>query len=560
VIPLGAAGTTTPVNIVVSESGTNSRTYTVLFVRAGLTGNNSLQDLSVSPGTLDSEFTANDLNYSVDVANTVGSIRVTPTLSDPAATMTVSGQATNSGQARTVTLNPAGQPTNIPIVVTAQNGSPKTYQVAVSRGVSSNNNLQGLTVSPGTLSPAFNENRTSTSYEVNNVASSVTSVTVTPRLRDTTAGMTVNGLATNSGQARTIPLGTAGSNTPIFIIVTAQNGTQKTYTAGVNRAALGGNNNLSALTVSPGPLDDPFNANDLSYTVNVASGVNSITVTPTLQASTASMTVNGQATNSGQARTITPLNPAGQSTLITIQVTAQNTTSQKTYTVNVIRAALGGSDTLQNLTVSPGTLSPAFSVARTLPYTVNDIGSSVTSILVTTTPQDTSASVTINNQGGNSRFIPLPGGPSSTEIEVLVIAPNGNDRTYLITVNQLAPAAPPAPTVAPDLIAEDDSCEPGIPDPAVCAPGTSKDDNVTNVITPRFTVAQPAAGETPTLYIDGNIAKQGFDSGTNTLTPTASLSDGIHTITSTVTNAGGLESPQSPSLSVTIDTVAPVGQ
>ena len=664
VIPLGAAGTTTPVNIVVSESGTNSRTYTVLLVRAGLTGNNSLQNLTVSSGTLAPTFDENTQDYTVDVASNVGSINVTPTLDDSNATMTVNGQATNSGQPRTISLSPAGQSTLITTVVTAQNSSNKTYRITVSRGVSSNNNLRGLTVSPGTLSPAFNENRTSTSYEVNNVASSVTSVTVTPRLRDTTASMTVNGQATNSGQARTIPLGAAGSNTPIFIIVTAQNGTQKTYTAGVNRAALGGNNNLSALTVSPGSLDSTFNANDLSYTVNVASGVNSMTVTPTLQATTASMTVNGQATNSGQARTITPLNPAGQNTLITIQVTAQNTISQKTYTVNVIRAALGGdnnlsaltvspgsldsafnandlsytvnvasgvnsmtvtptlqattasmtvngqatnsgqartitplnpagqntlitiqvtaqntisqktytvnviraalggNDTLQSLTVSPGTLSPAFSVARTLPYTVNNIGSSVTSILVTAPPQDPSASVTINTQGGNSRSIPLPGGPSSTEIEVLVIAPNGNDRTYLITVNQPAPAAPPAaPTSAPDLIEADDSCPLNNVvggDPTQCLSG-SREDNITNVTRPRFTIPQPGPGETPNLYVDGTKVDSTFDQGSSTLKPNADLSGsgtGVqHSITSTVTNtATTLESDESDDLTVTIST------
>ncbi|MDH5740971.1 MAG: cadherin-like beta sandwich domain-containing protein, partial [Nitrospira sp.] len=52
VITLGPAGSTTPVSIVVSESGSNSRTYTVLLNRAGLAGNNSLLSLSVSPGTL----------------------------------------------------------------------------------------------------------------------------------------------------------------------------------------------------------------------------------------------------------------------------------------------------------------------------------------------------------------------------------------------------------------------------------------------------------------------------------------------------------------------------
>ena len=86
-----------------------------------------------------------------------------------------------------------------------------------------------------------------------NVASTVTSITVTPRLEGYQCDMTVNGQTTNSGQARTITLNGAGSNTIINIIVTAQNGTQKPYTVNVNRAALGGNNNLSALTVSPGP-------------------------------------------------------------------------------------------------------------------------------------------------------------------------------------------------------------------------------------------------------------------------------------------------------------------
>ena len=70
-----------------------------------------------------------------------------------------------------------------------------------------------------------------------NVGSSVTSITVTPREQDTAANMTVNGQATNSGQARTITLNGAGSNTLINIVVTAPNGSQKTYSVNVVRAA-----------------------------------------------------------------------------------------------------------------------------------------------------------------------------------------------------------------------------------------------------------------------------------------------------------------------------------
>ncbi len=552
-INLNGPGSNTIINILVIAQNGTSKPYSVNINRAALGGNNNLSALTVSSGDLDPGFNANTLVYSVDVSNNVGSVSITPTRQDSNATITVNGQATTSGQARTITLNGAGQSTNITITVTAQNGNQKTYLVTVSRGVSSNNNLQGLSVSPGTLAPAFRAN--TTNYTVN-VASAVTSMTVTPRLQDPAATMTVNGQSTNSGQARTITLNEAGSNTFINVVVTAQNGTTKIYTMPVNRAALGGNNNLSALTVSPGSLDATFNANDLSYTVEVGSSVSSITVTPTRQDPNATITVNGTPATSGQGRSIT-LNGAGLNTLINIVVTAPNS-SQKPYAVTVERAALGGNNNLSALTVSPGTLSPPFSATRTrTDYAVNNVGSSDTNITVTATPQDSSASVTINGQGGSSRSISLPTGPSQTEIDVRVIAPNSNDKTYSITVNQPAPASPPAPTSAPDLIPEDDSCEPGIPDPAVCAPGTSKDDNVTNVTAPSFTVAQPAAGETPTLYVDGSIAKQGFDSGANTLTPTAALSDGVHTITSTVTNAGGLESPQSPSLTVTIDTVAP---
>ena len=50
---------------------------------------------------------------------------------------------------------------------------------------------------------------------------------------------------------------------------------------------------------------------------------------------------------------------------------------------------------------------------------------------------------------------------------------------------------------------------------------------------------------------------QTFDPATNTFTLTTPLTDGTHTITSTVTNAVDLESAPSLSLSVHIDTASP---
>ena len=130
----------------------------------------------------------------------------------------------------------------------------------------------------------------------------------------------------------------------------------------VQREALGGNNNLQSLTVSPGTFFPAFNASTTSYFVNVGSTVNSVTVTASLQDTNASMEVNGQGTPSGKARTIT-LNGAGSSTPITIIVTAPNGAS-KTYSVAVQRAAFGGNNNLQSLTVSPVPSSPRLMRAR----------------------------------------------------------------------------------------------------------------------------------------------------------------------------------------------------
>ncbi len=554
VIALGAVGTTTPVSIVVSESGSNSRTYTVLLKRAGLAGNNSLESLAVSPGTLAPDFDPNTLPYTVTVASNVGSVDVTPTAQDSNATMTVNGQAAPSGQARTIPLNGPGQSTTITITVTGQNGSPKTYILTVSRGVSNNNNLQSLGISPGTLAPAFSAG--TTDYRVN-VVSSVTSVTVTPRLQDTAATMTVNGQATTSAQARTITLRAAGLSTLVPIVVTAQNGTQKIYVVEIFRAALGGNNNLQSLAVSPGSLAPAFNANTTSYTVNVASTVASIRVTPTLQDTAATLTVtsNGQVTTSGQARTVT-LRDAGLSTTINTLVTAPNG-SQKTYTITVDRAAPpppSGNNNLSGLTVSPGSLDSAFN-ANDLSYTVN-VATDVTEVAVSATKADPNAVISGDVPNSGQANITLTGAGTTRRVSIIVTAPSGTPKTYTLDIIRAAPAAPPAPASAPDLITEDDSCSPGIP-PDECAPGTSKEDNVTNDPTPRFTVAQPGAGQTPNLYVDGVKVKEGFDQGANTLTPPTALSDGPHTITSTVTNAAGSESPESPALTVTINTVAP---
>lgn len=540
-VQLGAPGSNTPLIITVTAQNGTQKTYTVGIVRAALGGNNNLSALAVTPSPLDSPFNANDLSYTVNVGSSVGSVTVRPTLADPAATLTVNGQPTNSGQTRTVALNGPGQPSIIPIVVTAQNGSQKPYTVTVQRAaLGGNNNLSALSVSPGTLNPVFNANTVSYTAEV---GSNVTSVTVTPRMQDSAATMTVNGQPTPSGQARSISLNGAGSNTLINILVAAQNGSQKNYTVNVSRAALGGNNNLSGLSVSPGTLNPTFRADRIAYTVNVGSAVASLNVTATVQDAGASLTMNGQGASSGQPRSI-PLGPPGTTTEINVVVNAPNG-NPRTYQIDVIREALGGNNNLQNLSVSPGSLTPAFT-PETLTYSV-DVSNDTSSISVAATKADPSAVISGDLPNNGQATIQLDGGPSTRAISIIVTAPNQTSKNYIVTVNRAAPSAPSAPANAPDLIPADDS---GF------LPGQDSD-NITNVTTPRFQI-QPRTGETPSLYVDGNKVSASFNQGANTLQPTSPLSDGVHSVTYTMTNSSTLESAQSPALSVTIDTVGPV--
>jgi hypothetical protein len=385
-----------------------------------------LSSLTANTGPLDPAFSSDIANYAVDVATSVTSITLTAQPQNANASMTINGQATASGQARTVTLGAAGSSTPIPIVVTAVNGSQNTYIVTVDRAApGGNNNLQSLTLSPGSLAPAFTAS--TTSYTVD-VATSVTSVTVTARVQDAGATVSINGQPTSS---QSVVLGVPGSSTPIPLVVTAPNGTQKTYLVTVIRAALGGNNNLQSLTVSPGPLVPAFSASTTSYTVNVANTVASVTVTARAQDAGATVSINGQPTSSQSV----VLGVPGSSTPIPLVVTAPNGT-QKTYLVTVIRAALGGNNNLQSLTVSQGSLVPAFAASVTS-YTL-DVATSVTNVTVTAQPQDTGATVSINGQTTTSLSVPLGAAGTNTPIPIEVTAPNGSQKTYIVTVNRAA--------------------------------------------------------------------------------------------------------------------------
>ena len=335
-VNLGAAGSSTVVTIVVTALSGSQNTYIVTVNRAAPASDNNLSALSVTGQTLAPAFNATILNYTVDVATTVTQVNVSATKSDPNAVISGSltaGAGVATGQA-TIPLGGAPSSTPVSIIVTAQNGNVKTYTVIVNRAApASDNNLSALSVTGQTLAPAFNA--TILNYTVD-VATTVTQVNVSATKSDPNAvisGSLTAGAGVATGQA-TIQLGGPGSSTPVTLLVTAQNGLPKTYSVTVNRAAPAGNNNLSSLVVSAGALVPTFDAAILNYDVAVPNTTADITITATVEDSTATLTINGLFAASGSAFGPIPLLVGPNS--IPIVVTAGNGTP-KTYTVIITR-------------------------------------------------------------------------------------------------------------------------------------------------------------------------------------------------------------------------------
>jgi Cadherin-like beta sandwich domain len=259
-------------------------------------------------------------------------------------------------------------------------------------------------------------------------------VTATPETSSTS--ITIAGTASRN---LSVDLTPPGSSKDIAIVLTEQSGSQSSYIVTVNRAApLSGNNELSNLTVSSGSLTPGFSPGTPNYTVNVATDVSSLTVTATVQDSNASLMINGQGISSGQPREISPLEPPGSDTLITILVRAPSG-AEKAYRVTVKRPLPSSDANLSALTVSAGTLNPGFA-AGILNYTVT-VPASVDSLTVIATKSDPDAEMsasggTIASAGVPTGSVSRPLGLGATTLfTITVIAQDGvGTRPYTINV------------------------------------------------------------------------------------------------------------------------------
>ncbi|MCY9660916.1 cadherin-like beta sandwich domain-containing protein [Paenibacillus chondroitinus] len=324
----------------------------------------------------------------------------------------------------------------IKIVATDAIGNSSTaLTVKVTRELSSNADLSALGVSRGSLNEIFAAG--TTNYTLS-VANNVETMTVTPTTADAGASVTVKGQTVQSGHASADIALNVGVN-HIEIVVTAVNHTTKTYTIDVTR--ISNNALLADLSVDQGTLTPDFSNSQLHYQVEVPNTVSGLNMFLVKAEPSETITVTGAtySTVTGDVYTYSASNLNVGSNTISIVVTAQDGTTNNTYSLTVERAPiLSENADLSSLKLSNGALTPAFAAGQTS-YTSN-VANAVSSLSVTGTLADSHSTMTVNGIpalsgqiSGNMNLI-----VGANLVTVIVTAQNGTQKIYTVTVNRAA--------------------------------------------------------------------------------------------------------------------------
>ncbi|MFS0840360.1 OmpL47-type beta-barrel domain-containing protein [Paenibacillus sp. 1P03SA] len=335
---------------ITAQDGVTVTPYTVTVTRAA-SSEATLSELTVTPGELTPSFNGATTVYSTTVANDVYAVTVGAKASSSVATLTINGTVF-SGNAGSLPLQLKVGSNPVTVTVTAQDGvTTQSYQLEVSRAPSSNVLLGGLTLSEGSLEPAFDSGMVRYRAAVDPETSSLS---VTASVYEPNATLTVNGLTVVSGQPSTVIHLKPGVN-PITIVVTAQDGVStQSYVVDVTRR-LSTNAGLAGLDLSAGRLNPAFDTDTVRYEMSVDYGTDRTTVTASVYDPDALVTVNGIPLISGKPSA--PLALRVGVNPVQIVVTAPDRQTVRTYDVQITRQPRqdSGGD---NTGTSPGGTSP----------------------------------------------------------------------------------------------------------------------------------------------------------------------------------------------------------
>lgn len=317
-----------------------------------------------------------------------------------------------------------------------------TTSLTITGALASMNSYQYRLVATGSTSP---EATTNTARLTVVGAPSISGIS--PSLGVVTGGTSVTLSGTNLSGATAVTFGGAPASsftvvtdttitavTPVHTagaadVVVTTNGGSATLVGGYTYFAISTDATLSDLAPGSGTLTPAFASGTTSYTASVANSVNSITVTPTVNESNATIAVNGSPATSGSASSI-PLS-VGNNT-ITVVVTAQDGTTAKTYTLAVTRAV--AAPTLTSTSPSSGPVAGGTSVSIA--------GTSLTGATAVSFGGLAASSFTVNGDTSITATAPVH---VAGAVDVVVVAPGGtatltNGYTYVVPSIALSPS------------------------------------------------------------------------------------------------------------------------
>ena len=304
----------------------------------------------------------------------------------------------------------------------------------VDRPASTDASLSALTLSRVDFGTFASETASYTAQ----VANSVSQTTVTPTVNHSGASYVIKlgGVEDVDG---VVALG-VGSNVITVEVTAEDDNTTRTYTVTVIRAAQpvqppprSTDASLSALTLSRVDFGT-FASGTTSYTAQVVNSVSQTTVTPTVNDSGASYVIKLGGLEDADGE----ISLGVGSNVITVEVTAEDDSTTRTYTVTVTRTAPPSTDaTLSGLTLS-GVDFGTFD-STTTSYTAQ-VANSVSQTTVTPTVNHSGATYVIKLGGVTDADGVIALSVGSNVVTVVVTAEDGSTtHTYTVTVTRALP-------------------------------------------------------------------------------------------------------------------------
>ncbi len=274
-----------------------------------------------------------DTGGNLTVAFDTETIKITPTAAHAYAQIKIEGVAVqNSKPSGDIPLQ-IGINTVTMLVTSEDTATQKTYTLNITRLDSPDARLSALTVSKGTLSPAFSPEIFEYNMTLPNGASSFSfTPSATPMGALGASTISINVAATPNGSASGLLSAAVGRNTYTIRVVAPDNESELVYSVTVFRLP-----ELSGISLDRGELGPDFNPYGLSYTAVVPNSVATISITPFIPTAEATFGVKVNGNTAVSAVASAPISLETGENIISIEVRSEDGHTTRTYTLTITR-------------------------------------------------------------------------------------------------------------------------------------------------------------------------------------------------------------------------------